>query len=44
VDAQLAISRDNSKASAFEKPLETHPDLIKEVEDMKTVLEQERDE
>ncbi len=44
VDAQLAIFKGQLNALGFEKPLETHPDLIKEAEDMKRVLEQERDE
>jgi chromosome segregation protein len=44
VDARLAIFKGQLNALGFEKPLETHPDLIKEAEDMKRVLEQERDE
>ncbi len=44
VDAQVAIFKGQLKGLGFEKPLETHPDLIKEAEDMKRVLEQERDE
>ncbi len=44
VGAQLAIFRGQLNSLGFEKPLETHPDLIKEAEDMKRVLEQERDE
>jgi chromosome segregation protein len=44
VDAQLAIFKGQLRGLGFERPLETHPDLIKEAEDMKRVLEQERDE
>jgi chromosome segregation protein len=44
VDAQLAIFKGQLNILGFEKPLETHPDLIKEAEEMKRVLEQERDE
>ena len=44
VDAQLAIFKGQLKGLGFERPLETHPDLIKEAEDMKRALEQERDE
>src|SRR3989441_1262488 len=44
VDAQLTIFKAQLRSLGFEKPLETHPDLIKEAEDMKRALEQERDE
>jgi len=44
LDAQLTIFKAQLKVLGFETPLETHPDLIKEAEDMKRVLEQERDE
>src|SRR5713226_3407136 len=44
VDAQLTIFKGQFRGLGFEKPLETHPDLIKEAEEMKRVLEQERDE
>ncbi len=44
VEAQLTIFRGQLRGLGFETPLETHPDLIKEAEDMKRVLEQERDE
>src|SRR4029077_12044214 len=44
LDAQLAIFKGQLNVLGFEKPLETHPDLIKEAEDMKRILEQERDE
>ena len=44
VDAQLTIFKGQLRGLGFEKPLETHPDLIQEAEDMKRVLEQERDE
>jgi chromosome segregation protein len=44
VDAQLTIFKGQLRSLGFEKPLETHPDLIKEAENMKRALEQERDE
>ncbi|HEV2119689.1 MAG TPA: chromosome segregation SMC family protein [Candidatus Bathyarchaeia archaeon] len=44
VDAQLTIFRGQLSGLGFERPLETHPDLIKAAEDMKRALEQERDE
>src|SRR2546427_2653326 len=44
VDAQLTIFKGQLRSLGFETPLETHPALIKEAEDMKRVLEQERDE
>jgi chromosome segregation protein len=44
VDAQLTIFKGQLRGLGFERPLETHPDLIKEAEEMKRVLEQERDE
>ena len=44
VDAQLTIFNGQLRSLGFEKPLETHPDLIKEAEDMKRALEHERDE
>ena len=44
VEAQLVIFRSQLASLGFEKPLETHPDLIREAEEMKRALEQERDE
>ena len=44
VDAQLVIFKSQLKGLGFDAPLETHPDLIKEAEEMKRVLEQELDE
>src|SRR2546426_244820 len=44
VDAQLTIFKGQLRSLGFETPLETHPALIKEAEDMKRVLEHERDE
>src|SRR5438094_195154 len=44
IDARLTIFKGQLRGLGFETPLETHPDLIKEAEDMKRVLEQERDE
>src|SRR5207302_10949087 len=44
IDARLTIFKGQLRGHGFETPLETHPDLIKEAEDMKRVLEQERDE
>jgi chromosome segregation protein len=44
IDAQLIIFKGQLRTLGFEKPLETHPELIKEAEDMKRVLEQELNE
>jgi chromosome segregation protein len=44
IDAQLTIFQGQLRSLGFEKPLETHPELIKEAEDMKRVLEQELNE
>jgi chromosome segregation protein len=44
IDAQLTIFKGQLRNLGFERPLETHPELIKEAEDMKRVLEQELNE
>ena len=44
VEAQLVIFKSQLKALGFETPFETHPDLLKEAEEMKRALEHERDE
>ena len=43
-DAELVIFKSQLRSLGHDTPLETHPDLIKEAEEMKRVLEQERDE